>query len=132
MTIPVICKLNHEISRYKLKLDGSNPNWGETIPEKIIKVSGTLEIVWDYKTGDPTDIAGFDLEIETEGYVIHAISGAKSSGDSAIQEAIETILEETLLELAGEHCEIEPPDDLEDSIEYQKGLDDFYPAMPRG
>lgn len=121
MSTPVICQIDYEII---------TASTAEKDPR--IKVSGTLEVVWDYKTEDPTDIAGFDLEIETEGDVIHGISGVKSPGNSVIQKALETILNQTLLELAGEHCEIEPPDDLEDSIEYQKGLDDFYPAMPRG
>ena len=130
MSIPVICKLNYETSRYKLKLDGKSNS--ETIPEKIIKVSGTLQIVWDYKTDEPIDITGFDLEIETEGDVIHGVSGVRSPGNSVIQKALETVLNQTLLELADEHCEIEPPDDPEDAIEYQAELDDFYPPMPRG
>ena len=121
MSIPVICQIDYETI---------TASTAEKDPR--IKVSGTLQVVWDYKTDEPTDIAGFDLEIETEGDVIHGISGVRSPGNSVIQKALETVLNQTLLELADEHCEPEPPDDPEDSIEYQAGLDDFYPSMPRG
>ena len=102
-------------------------------------MTGTLEVVWDYKREEATDVVGFEVFIYFENQPngeqdsISLTTGYKTQAGT-IFTILESILGQSLVEFADNHCEIEPPTDgdIDDQIAYQENYDAFYPPRPRG
>lgn len=120
MGTPMICKL-HKGMVY-------SGNTGD------MKVSGSLEVIWNHKTGEPTDVVGFELFMECGDDNMFFTTGFRSLGTNAVWLTVEKLLGDTLVNIAKGHCDHEPPTDgtIQEQIDYRELLDDFYPPMPRG
>jgi len=110
------------------KVDYGKPAEGEP------NITGSLEVVWNHRTGEPTDVAGFEIFVEHNGDTICFQSAEQHTGSSEIVEILEEILGESLVNAARNHCDHEPPTDgtIQEQIDYQDLWDDFYPPIPRG
>jgi hypothetical protein len=99
-----------------------------------VNISGSLNVVWNHKHGEPTDVVGFEIFVEHKGDSICFQSAEQHTGNSEVIFVLEEILGESLVDAAGNHCNHEPPTDgtIQEQIDYQKNIDDFYPPMPRG
>jgi len=113
------------------KVDYGKPKKGE---RPFPHITGSLEVVWNHKTGEPLDVVGFEIFIEHSGDSICFQSAEQYTGNSEIIKILEEILGESLVNAARNHCEHEPPTDgtMEEQEDYRELLDDFYPPMPRG
>ena len=99
-----------------------------------MKVEGSLEVVWNHRTGEPTDIAGFELFMDCGTDNMSFSTGINSPGLNAVWLTVEKLLGDKLINIAKEYCDHEPPTDgtIQEQIDYQENLNDFYPPMPRG
>ena len=120
MGTPITCKLHKGIVY--------SGNTGDML------VEGSLDVVWDHRTGEPTDVVGFELFMYCDYDTMSFNTIIDSQGTSAVWLTVESLLGDTLINIAKEHCDHEPPTDgtIQEQIECQKGFDDFYPPMPRG
>jgi len=123
MSTPITCKLNNG------KPIVFSGNLGK------LEVEGSLDLVFNHRTGDVTDVVGFEIFMYCKDKdSMSFTSGSQSTGSSPVWYALEKILGDTLVNIAKEHCDHEPPTDgtLEEQQDYEELLDDFYPPMPRG
>ena len=114
------------------KVDYGTPAEGD--PHPAPHITGSLEVIWNHRTGEPTDVVGFEIFVGHKGDSICFQSAEQYTGNSEIVKILEEVLGESLVYAARNHCDHEPPTDgtLEEQIDYQKNYDDFYPPMPRG
>ena len=110
------------------KIDYGKPVEGEP------NITGSLQVIWNHKTGEPLDVVGFEIFVEHNGDSVCFQSAVQHTGDSEVIKVLEEVLGETLVDAARNHCDHEPPTDgtLEEQADYRECLDDFYPPMPRG
>jgi len=120
MSTPITCELNNGLVY--------SGNYGD------MKVKGHLDVVWNHRTGEPTEVVGFELLMYSGNDIMSFSTGLNSPGINAVWKAVEYLLGDKLINIAKDHCDHEPPTDgdLEDEIDYQENLDDFYPSRPRG
>ena len=117
MSTPITCKVHY-----------GKPEKGKP------HITGSLEVVWNHRTGEPTDVVGFEIFVEHNGDTLCFQSAEQYRGKSEVLTILEDVLGESLVDAARNHCDHEPPTDgtLEEQIDYQDCFDDFYPPIPRG
>ena len=110
------------------KVDYGKPAEGE------LNITGSLEVVWDHKTGEPTDVVGFEIFVEQDGDSVCFRSGEQNPANTLVWKVLEELLGDDLITVAKDHCEHEPPTNgtIQEQIDYQECFDDHYPPMPRG
>ena len=110
------------------KVDYGKPVKGEP------NITGSLQVIWNHRTGDVEDVVGFEIFVEHNEDSICFQSSEKHAGNSEVVEILEEILGESLIYAARNHCDHEPPTDgtFKEQQDYQKLFDDTYPPMPRG
>jgi len=110
------------------KVDYGKPAEGEP------NITGSLDVIWNHRTGEPTDVVGFEIFLEHNGDSLCFQSAVQHTGNSEVLTELEDILGESLVDAARNHCNHEPPTDgtMEEQQDYQKLWDDFYPPIPRG
>lgn len=122
MGTPIKCDVN-------IQMIYSDSSW-----QADIDIKGHLEVIWNHRTGDVTDVVGFELSMNCGNDDMDFTTGERSPANNAIWSTVEKLLGDTLINIAQEHCEHEPPTDgsIQEQIDYQENLDDFYPPIPRG
>jgi len=112
----------------KCKVDYGKPAEGEP------NITGSLDVIWNHKIGEPTDVVGFEIFIEHDGDSVCFQSDIQHTGNSEIIKILENALGESLIDAARNQCDHEPPTDgtIQEQEDYQECFDDFYPPIPRG
>ena len=136
MSTPTTCRLNED-EKITFVLNKET--------RSSVALTGDIEVIWNHRTGDVTDVLGFEIwltffnEREPKGNIycdqMELTTGIDSEGKSPLWDFLTNLIPyNTIVELAQEYCEHEPPTDgtLQDEIDYQENLDDFYPPIPRG
>lgn len=99
-----------------------------------MKVEGSLDVVWNHRIGEPIDVVGFEIFMYCGKDDMIFSTGVDSPGINAVWLTVEKLLGDTLVNIAKEHCDHEPPTDgtFQEQADYQRLYDDTYPPMPRG
>ena len=108
-----------------------------------VQLSGSMDIVFNHKTLEVLDVVGFEIWVifsrEKYGTVycdqMELTTGMDNIGFGPVHAVLKTLLNTTSLEeFAQDNCHHEPPTDgtIEEKINYQENLNDFYPSIPRG